>query len=60
MDRQRGLSGCKGPGQSIPHDNGIAKLVRQTLSFLAAEIAVVILLILYPPFSSWLPGLLHR
>jgi len=39
---------------------GMAKLVRQTVPFLAAEIAVVILLILYPPFSSWLPGLLHR
>ena len=39
---------------------GMAKLVRQTLQFLAAEVAVVILPLLYPPFSSWLPGLLHR
>ena len=39
---------------------GMGKLVKQTLPFLAAEVGVVILLILYPPFSSWLPGLLHR
>ncbi len=39
---------------------GMWKLVKETLPFLAAEVAVVVLLILYPPFSSWLPGLLHR
>jgi TRAP-type transport system large permease protein len=39
---------------------GMWKLVKETFPFLFAEVGVVILLILYPPFSSWLPTLLRR
>jgi len=40
-------------------DIKVSRLVRTLLPFLAAEIGVIVLIILFPGLSSFLPGLLH-
>ena len=40
-------------------DLPVSSLVRALVPFFLAEVGVVILLILFPGLSSWLPGLFH-